>query len=115
MNTEKILDSYGRGAVATLEAAHAIIRNITQENAQDILAAVARYPELSQVIRETTARFSSLSDQEWEKVVTVRSWCGSWNEEIKARLEEQDKYENGLLRVGVGVLSKLIDNPENPR
>lgn len=109
LTLDQILKYHSEGSIATREAAQRVLQATTRDNLKEVRQRLEADPWLRQQVDELCEEWQDLTDEQWDKFITVESWCNSGpitEEHIKAR-EARHKEEHRKMRDGVRLLNSF--------
>lgn len=109
---DRLLELYDAGSIATREVSNRILQQVTCDNRVAVIDVLKTRPELYQSVQKMVDDFAGMSDDDWEKVVTVEpgAYARVPTEEEKRAKEERLKQEHRNLRRGVEAMQDF--NPD---
>lgn len=101
----KVMGKWEKGLLGRAEFHSLLFQTLTPANLADFLKHVP--PDLLEEL-EAVAKAAPTTDEEWGRTFSIRSWCGPWNEEIAARVREEEKQAGKRYRVGIETLRTIL-------
>jgi hypothetical protein len=106
---EKVFRYWEKGRLGKGEFQFLLLQTLTPENLEEFLRVVPTdvLDELKTIVKNAPT-----TDEEWTQTISIRSWCGPWNEEIAARLREDERQAGRRYRVGIETFRGSVHQKE---
>lgn len=105
----KVIHQWEKGLLGRAECHFLVFQALTPVNLEDFLRHVT--PDLLEELK-VVAKNAPTTDEEWGQTFSIRTWCGPWNEEIAARVREEEKQAGRRYRVGIETLRAFLHQTE---
>jgi hypothetical protein len=102
---KKILRLWDKGELVAGEFRFRLLQTVSPVNVQEFLKLVPK-----EILEELTTEVENAptTDQAWTQMRVIGSSSGAWNEEIAARLREEEQQSIRRYRVGVEALRGVL-------
>ena len=102
---EKVIRYWKHAALLQVEFHFLILQTLTPENLDEFLRLVPS-DDLEKL--KTVVETAPTTDEEWGETISIRSWCGPWNNEIASRVREEEEQACRRYRVGIETLRSYL-------
>jgi hypothetical protein len=102
---KKVLRFWKHGWLGKREFHFLLFQTLTPENLEEFLRIVP--PDILEELKRVAGE-APTTDEAWSETISIRSWCGPWNEEIAARVREEEEQASRRYRAGIETLRGFL-------